>query len=144
MRARHNWSLAKALNEAHERQPNGASLAGGDRHKERKHRIDQHAVAEKPERTVSLGQNAERNLGDDVTVEERGQDHALDGRCPFEFAALGHFLRMGKVGEIKLFQILKNQRIFHFLLFARLLMNMKLFSAISFDQIFGNLLPYFQ
>lgn len=92
VRARHNRPLAQTLNEAHERQPEDAALARSDRHCERKHRVDQHAVAEEAQRTVLLGQHAEGDLGDDVAIEERGQDEALGCGAPGEFTTLGGLL----------------------------------------------------
>lgn len=71
MRAWNDWTFAQALDEAHHAQPKDAARTGRIRYQECKHRIDEHAPAQKAHRTESLGQHAEWYLGEHVAVEER-------------------------------------------------------------------------
>ena len=75
--------LAQSLNKPDRYEPTYAP-ARGHRNQEREHRIYQHADAEEIDVAVLLRQDAERNLRDDVPVEEGTEDVALNVGVPGE------------------------------------------------------------
>lgn len=76
------------------------ALVSRDRHQEAEDGVDQHAHAQEVDATVFLRQEAERNLGDDVAVEEGAQDVALGVGFPRE-GTVGARIRRGVRRSLK-------------------------------------------
>lgn len=70
MRTRYNWSLTQTLYEPNKTEPYRTARLRGNGHKKRKHRIDEHSKAQKPQGSVPLGQNAKWDLRQNVAIKE--------------------------------------------------------------------------